>query len=127
MHSFLLILRDQYWVGAFEATILLLVLVAIWMDSVYPSWKRRRLRKNGGVTFTASVVRGEQSRRTFHLGYGFATVIATQIVSSSEDLKGYKTSLTVLNLLALMYLAYFNYWAQNKLLGWLNRWEKRSG
>jgi dipeptide/tripeptide permease len=63
------------------------------------------------------VKRGTESWNHFYLAYGILSVIVTQIISISEFGKGYKVSITVIDLAILLYLAFFNNWFRNKTIG----------
>ncbi len=82
-------------------------------------------RKTGVV---ASVKRGEKSWNYFYLAYGIASVVLLQVINSAESLEGYKTIISLINLLMLSYLAFFNSWFRNKIVGFINtskqKWER---
>lgn len=95
------------------AMILLLhvVLLVLVLYAIYGSQKMKR--------DMASVKRGEKSWNHFYLAYGILSVIVTQIISLSECGKGYKVFITTVDLGALLYLAFFNGWFRNKVIGFI--------
>lgn len=64
-----------------------------------------------------AVKRGEKSWNHFYLAYGVASVVLLQVINSSEALKGYKIIISLINLFILFYLAFFNSWFRNKIIG----------
>jgi len=132
-------LSDFYVSPRLETIFFLFVLFAILKDlhlgrragAVF--WRAFQRLSHGGnasgvladVEAKVEVKRGEESRKRFHQGYLFLSVIITQVVSSTESWKGYKTAITVVNLSLLVYLAYFNVWWRNTLLGFLDWWSQR--
>lgn len=65
----------------------------------------------------ASTKRGEKSWNYFYLAYGILSVVVTQIISISEFGTGYKVFITIIDLGLLFYLAFFNSWFRNKIIG----------
>ena len=72
----------------------------------------RKMKRDWGT-----VKRGEKSWNHFYLAYGILSVVVTQIISLSEFGKGYKVLITVVDLVILLYLAFFNSWFRNKTIG----------
>ena len=66
-----------------------------------------------------SVNRGEKSWNYFYLVYGVLSVIAIPVISLSEFGKGYKVSIALIDLGTLLYLALFNSWFRNKIIGFV--------
>lgn len=66
---------------------------------------------------SGSVARGEKSWNYFYLAYGILSLFVTQIISLSECGKGYKVFITLVDLGTLLYLAFFNSWFRNKIIG----------
>lgn len=65
---------------------------------------------------SATVVRGEKSWPNFHIMYGVVSVLFVQVISTADALKGFKTIVTIADLLALFYLCFFNSWFRNKIM-----------
>ena len=60
------------------------------------------------------------------MAYGFASVLLSQVINSTEAMKGYKTIISVFNLASLLYLSYWNSWCRNKIIGLVNGRKKRT-
>ncbi|MCD6295511.1 MAG: hypothetical protein J7M20_11490 [Deltaproteobacteria bacterium] len=67
----------------------------------------------------ASVKRGEKSWNYFYLAYGILSVIIIQIISLSDFGKGCKVFIVFVDLGTLLYLAFFNSWFRNKIIGFI--------
>jgi hypothetical protein len=67
----------------------------------------------------ASVKRGEKSWNYFYLAYGVLSVIVIQIISLSDFGKGCKVFIVFVDLGTLLYLAFFNSWFRNKIIGFI--------
>lgn len=100
------ILGDSVVFVALHVGLLVIVLYAIWGE--------RKMKCD-----KVSVKRGEKSWAHFFLAYGILLVIVTQVISLSEFGKGYKVVITVVDLAALLYLAFFNSWFRNKMIGFI--------
>jgi len=100
------LLGDSVVFIALHAGMLVLLLYAI---------RGERKMKQG----MASVKRGEKSWNHLYLAYGILSVVVTQIISISEFGKGYKVLITVVDLVVLFYLAFFNSWFRNKIIGFI--------
>lgn len=70
------------------------------------------------------IVRGEVSQRYFYVTYGFVSVNLMQIIQVSEAFKGNKVLFSVIDLVALFYLIFFNGWFRNWLIGKLSSWKQ---
>jgi len=105
-------LTDAYAILAVEVLVIGLVVVSAF----------KALRKNKGVRL--SVTRGPESRKKFGVAYGFGSVLILQLINSSEAFIGYKVLLSLFNLAALFYLCFLSAWFRNKIIGWIDRWEK---
>lgn len=83
-------------------------------------------RWHGGAT--PSVKRGEKGWGYFPLAYGIASVVLLQVINVAEALEGYKTLISLLDLLILTYLVFFNSWFRNAIIGIISRsqqkWER---
>lgn len=103
-----ILLSDQIIFPLFEVFLLLVFLYAIVKE-------HRWFMKSTSVVL--SVKRGEKTWNYFNLAYGIASVVLMQVINVSEALKGYKTIISLANLLILFYLAFFNSWFRNKIIG----------
>jgi hypothetical protein len=105
-------LTDAYAILAVEVLLISLVVV-----SVYKSlWKRKGVR--------LSLTRGPGSWKKFGIAYGVSSVLILQLINSSETFVGHKVLLSLFNIAALFYLCFLNGWFRNKIIGWIDRWEK---
>jgi len=113
------VVSDKIIFPIFELFFLLFFVYAIARD------KKLIGRKKGAVL---SVKRGELSWNNIFISYGLASVVIIQIISSSESLKNYKVIISLMNLVFLMYLVFFNGWLRNKIIGIVskskNMWER---
>jgi hypothetical protein len=109
----MIFISDCYAFTVFEILFLLFFVFAFFKDITV---------RHGGP----SVTRGEESRKTLHLAYGFAAVLLMQVINSTEAYKGYKTIISVVNLAILLYLAYVNNWCRNKIVGIAILWQKKA-
>ena len=87
---------------------------------VRAAWARQRQRHSN---LKAEIIRGPESKRRFGVVYGFASVIALQVINSSEAFKGHKVLLSLLDLLFLFYLCFLNSWSRGMIIGWMSKWE----
>jgi hypothetical protein len=67
----------------------------------------------------APVKRGEKSWNYFYIAYGILSVIVIQIISVSDFAKGCKVFIVFVDLGTLLYLAFFNSWFRNKIIGFI--------
>lgn len=86
-------------------------------------WTRlkRRILGAPGIEIGMSVKRGDESWNSFLFAYGVASVIITQVISSTSAYRNHKTILVLSNLGALLYLCFFNCWFRNKVLGFIHK------
>ena len=75
----------------------------------------RQFRAGKGE-MVASVRRGEKSWSNFPMAYGLGSAIILVVVSLSERGIGHKVVVVTLDLVALLYLCFFNGWFRNKVL-----------
>jgi len=117
------VFSDQYWLWIFEIFLLGLASWAVLMDlrEKLRIWREQRTEE---VVVALKPSRANNQGRRFHLVYGFISVIAVQLVSSSEAGKGYRVFVILLDLAALMYLAYFNRWFQTRVARLVSWWEQ---
>jgi len=82
-------------------------------------WARlkRRILGSPGIEVGMSVKRGDESWSYFLFAYGVASVIITQVISSTSAFRNHKTIFVLSNLSALLYLCFFNGWFRNRILG----------
>ena len=106
MDSLKYILSDSIVFVVLHLGLLVLVFCAIWGE--------RKMKRD-----MAPVKRGKKSWNHFYLAYGILSVVVTQIISISEFGKGYKVLITVVDLAILLYLAFFNSWFRNKIIGFV--------
>lgn len=99
---------------ALQIGLIVLFLYAIWGD-------QKRKKRN------IKIKRGEKSWDHFYMAYGFLSVVVTQIISISEFGKGYKIIFTVVDLLVLLYLSFFNSWFRNKIMGFIVASNEKEG
>lgn len=90
----------------------LLFLALVWYAIIQ---ERGWFRRNTGLSM--AVKRGEESWGNFYLIYGLLAVMFVEVNSTAEALKGYKTIITMADLVALFYLCFFNGWFRNKIIG----------
>jgi len=67
----------------------------------------------------AAVKRGAKGWNYFYLAYGILSVIVVQIISVSDFAKGCKVFIVFVDLGTLLYLAFFNSWFRNKIIGFI--------
>jgi len=103
------LVSDKVIFPLFELLFLLFIVYAIVMNMI----SRRK-----GV---GAVKRGEKSWNYFYLSYGIASVILMQIISVSESLKDYKVIISIVNLIFLLYLTFYNGWFRNMILGFIRK------
>lgn len=106
MKVFQFIISDTFMLIFLHLILLIIVLSAVQGSC--------RMKGDG-----ASIKRGEKSWRYFYLFYSVLSVIMMQIISFSEIGKGYKIYIAVVDLLTLIYLAFFNGWFRNKIIGFV--------
>ncbi len=107
MDTILLLLSDKIVFPAFELIFVGLFFFAFLMER---GWF---VKKTGFAT----VARGKESWNYFYLVFGIVSVVLMQVINSSEALKGFKTIISIVNLAMLVYLAFYNGWFRNKILG----------
>jgi hypothetical protein len=66
-----------------------------------------------------SVKRGKESWNNFYLTFGIASIILIQVINSANALRNYKTIISIINLIILVYLTFFNSWFRNKIIGFI--------
>lgn len=71
------------------------------------------------------VTRGSQSRNIFYVIYGILSVIFLSIIQVTSEAKEYKVIITIVDLLLLMYLCFFNSWSRNKIMGLYIKFESK--
>lgn len=71
------------------------------------------------------VKRGEKSWGHFNLAYGIASVLLLQVINMADALQGYKTIISLVDLLILTYLAFFNSWSRNAIIGIISRSQEK--
>jgi len=69
--------------------------------------------------------RGEKSWGYFNLAYGIASVVLLQIINVADALEGYKTVISLVDLVILTYLAFFNSWSRNAIIGIISRSQQK--
>jgi len=107
-----LLISDKVIFPAFEGLFFSLFLYAVAKEI---GWFKKKTR------VVPIVKRGEKSWNYFYLAFGIISIILMQVINSSEALKGYKTFISLTNLLMLLYLAFFNSWFRNKIIGIINK------
>lgn len=113
METFCFLLSDKFVFPLFEAAFLVLFVYAV-------------LRVRGWFVhktgINATVKRGQESwNLLFNLAFGLASVILIFIIDSTEAMVGYKTLISIVNLAMLLYLALFNGWFRNKIIGIISK------
>jgi len=106
-------LTDAYAILVVEVVIIGLVVISAF----------KSLRKSKGARL--SLTRGPASWKKFGVAYGFGSVLILQLINSSEAFVGHKVLLSLVNLAALFYLCFLNGWFRNKIIGMIDRWEKK--
>ena len=108
MKFFIFILSDKVIFPVFEISFFLLFFYAFLREkSFFINKSRSKL----------SVKRGKESWNNFYLAFGIASIILIQVINSANTLRNYKTIISIINLIILVYLAFFNSWFRNKIVG----------
>jgi hypothetical protein len=103
-----------------DCTWLILFQVAIGLAFVYGisadirSIRMHNAALTGGAAGT--VVRGDKSRATFMISWGFLSLSVQQILQVSKSAEGYLVALSIVDLTLLGYLCFFNAWFRDVLL-----------
>lgn len=105
-------LSDKFIFPLFEGVFLLLFIYALLHEKGF-------LRKQSNLKM--SVKRGEKGWDNFPLAFGINSIVLMQIINSADALHGYKTIISITNLLMLIYLIFFNGWCRNKIIGLITR------
>jgi hypothetical protein len=107
MHIITALLSD---VVIFSLLQLYLIAVFIYAIRMEAGWFRKR------SNLIMTVKRGEKSWDYFNIAYGVALLILVEIIGSTEAFVGYKTAITIIDVVMLTYLAFFNSWFRNKIM-----------
>jgi hypothetical protein len=91
--------------------------------SGYAIWKFYFQKLKG---IPSGVRSGEKSRTKFVISYGVASVVVLQLVNSVSMLRDCRTLISVLNLVLLLHLFFFNGWFHEALKRIWNSWENRT-
>jgi hypothetical protein len=107
---------DRVAFTLFEIAFWSVVLLAYVKEKQF--WHRIKHRILGppSIEIGMSVKRGDESWNYFLFAYGVASVVITQVISSTSAFRSHKTVFVVSNLGALLYLCFFNAWFRNKVL-----------
>jgi hypothetical protein len=103
---------DKFIFPLFEGAFLFLFIYALLHEKGF-------LRNQSNLKL--SVERGKESWGNFTLAFGIASIVLMQIINSADALYGYKTFISIGNLLMLIYLIFFNGWFRNKVIGLIIR------
>jgi thiosulfate reductase cytochrome b subunit len=108
---------DKFIFPLFEGAFLFLFVYALLHEKGF-------LRNQSNLKL--SVEKGKESWGNFTLAFGIASIIVLmQIINSADALHGYKTIISIVNLLMLIYLIFFNGWFRNKVIGLIIRSQKK--
>jgi hypothetical protein len=99
---------DQIVIGAFQVVLLGTVLNGLRRDR---GWFMPPSPFDG-----SSVSRGETSWKALEFAYAIVSVNVLQIMASSDAFPGWNTTLAFLDLVAMIYLFFFNGWFRNLTL-----------
>lgn len=83
--------------------------------------ERKALRKKPGpVSVSGAVTRADESFKRFGVAYGFLSILVLQVNNSALNnvawLEGNNTIVNVLDLIALIYLCFYNSWFRNLIV-----------
>ena len=95
-----------------------LIYISIFLFALITDFRNR----NSGT----AVTRGEVSWQYLYLFYGFTSVVLLQLINTTEAFKGYKTLITLVNLLVLFYLCFYNSWFRNKIVGLISKSKQKT-
>lgn len=113
------LLSDEVVFPLFESLFLALFLYAL-------AKERGWFTKPRGITLR--VQRGEKSWGYFNLAYGIASIVLLQVINVAKAFEGYKTFISLVDLFMLTYLAFYNSWFRNAIIGIISRsqqkWER---
>ncbi len=73
----------------------------------------------------ARVKRGEISWGYLSLAYGIVSVVLLQVINVAEVLEGHKTIMSLVHLVMLAYLTFFNSWSRNAIIGIISRFKEK--
>ena len=104
---------DEFLLCALPIALVATALYGLRMDK---GWFMRRGPLDG-----SSAKRGETSWGYLNLAFGIISVNVLQIVVSSDALGNCRAVLAFIDLVALIYLFYFNGWSRNKVIGVIMR------
>ena len=72
-----------------------------------------------------SVERGERGMRLFYMAHAVGLVLLLQLVAIAEIAKGYRVLLSLIDFLAMSYLAFFSSWFRSKAIGLIDKLQSR--
>lgn len=99
---------DLFVFSIMEGSLLILFMLAIIIDI------RNRINVKS-ASYSAEVIRGEQSMNALHIYFGITTVVFSLIVQTFHGLKGNQILFIFLNYFFLTYLFLFSSWFRNKV------------
>ncbi len=111
MKYIIFILSDKVIFPVFEISFFLLFFYAFLREKGF------FINKSG---VKLSVKRGKESWNNFYLTFGIASIILIQVINSSNSLRDYKTIISIINLIVLVYLTFFNGWFRNKIIAFIS-------
>lgn len=108
-------MTDPFVFPLFQAAILGACLYGMYRE-------RKALRKKPApVSVSGAVTRGDESFKRFGVAYGFLSVLVLQVNNSALSnvtwLVGNSTVVNVFDLIALVYLCFYNSWFRNLVIG----------
>ena len=83
----------------------------------------RDCRPRSGIL--AILKRGPESWNKLYLAYGIASVVVMQVINSAEACVGHKTLISVVDLVLLFYLFFYNSWFRNKMIEYITRSQEK--
>lgn len=110
--NFITFIQDRYIFWLFQGLLIIFTLVGILTEF---------LNSNSGKVVT----RGAQSRNIFYIIYGILSVVFLAIIQVTSQAREYKVFITIVDLLLLMYLCFFNSWSRNKIMGLYIKFESK--
>jgi amino acid transporter len=110
----LFIISDKFIFPLFEGAFLLLFFYAFFNDK---QWFKKK------SNLKIEVKRSKDTWQYFILAFSIVSIILMQIINSANILViyGYKTIISIVNLLMLIYLVFYNGWFRNKVIGLIIR------
>ncbi len=75
-------------------------------------------RRTGAI---AIITRGEESWQKLYIAFGIASLVILQLVNLSEFGRGYKVIISIIDLVCLVYLTFYNAWFRDKIIAIISK------